>query len=91
MSLPDVLLLILASYLGLGLLFSIPFLIVGVGKIDPTASKGSWGFRIMILPGSIALWPLLISRWIRGINPPPEEKTAHRLLAKRSTESGKTR
>ena len=76
-------LLILAGvYLICGLVFSIPFALIGVGKIDPHAAHGSWGFRLLIIPGSILLWPLLSLRWVKGIHEPPEERTAHRLSAK---------
>jgi hypothetical protein len=68
-------------YLLCGIIFAVPFVIVGVGKIDPHAAHGTWGFRILILPGITLLWPLLARRWSRGIHEPPEEKSAHRLNA----------
>jgi len=69
-------------YLLCGFIFAIPFVLIGVGKIDPHAAHGSWGFRILIFPGSTLLWPLLAKRWIQGIHQPPEERNAHRLNAK---------
>jgi hypothetical protein len=78
-----VFLMLLAIYLLLGLVFSIPFVIAGVGKIDLHAKHGSWGFRILIIPGSVMLWPLLARRWIRGIHEPPEERNAHRNCSRR--------
>jgi hypothetical protein len=71
-----------ALYLICGLLFAAPFLLVGVGRIDPHAAHGSWGFRILIAPGTVLLWPLLFKRWIRGQRTPPEERNAHRQAAK---------
>lgn len=68
-------------YLIGGFLFAIPFLILGVGRIDPHAAHGSWGFRLLITPGTILLWPLLAARWMRGMKMPPEEKNAHRCAA----------
>lgn len=65
------------SYLGLGLLFAITFVVRGVGQIDPQASHGTWGFRWLILPGCVAFWPLLAARWRRG-SPPPIERNPHR-------------
>ncbi len=74
-----ILLLLAGLYLLCGFMFAIPFVLVGVAKIDPHAAHGSWGFRILILPGTTLLWPLLAKRWISGVHEPPEEKNAHRL------------
>ena len=71
----------LGIYMACGLLFAIAFSLVGVKKIDPHASHGSWGFRLLIVPGTMALWPLLLRRWTSGSTGPPEESTAHRYLA----------
>ncbi|HXV75474.1 MAG TPA: hypothetical protein VD788_04080 [Candidatus Polarisedimenticolaceae bacterium] len=73
----------LALYFGAGVLFAIPFVIRGVDRIDEVARHSGWGFRLMILPGSIALWPILLRRWIGGAQP-GEESNAHRLAARKS-------
>ncbi|MBZ0115338.1 MAG: hypothetical protein K8J08_22985 [Thermoanaerobaculia bacterium] len=70
------LLLLIALYATLGLCFGLPFVWRGVGRIDPQAEQGSWGFRWMILPGVVALWPLLAWRWWHR-RPPPTAWTAH--------------
>lgn len=74
----------LSVYAALGVAFAIPFVIWGVKRIDPAAREGTWGFRLLILPGCAALWPLLLRRVVGGL-PPPEERTAHRLRASQST------
>jgi len=79
-----VLLIALGIYLACGLAVAIPFVFFGVGKIDPQAAHGSRGFRLLIIPGTMAFWPLLLGRWIRGVKEPPEESNAHRLAARRS-------
>ena len=57
---------ILAAYAATGLLFDAAFLTAGISRVDP-ASKGSGiGFRLIILPGVAALWPVLLTRWIQG-------------------------
>ena len=73
----------LGIYAGLGLLFAVAFVIRGAARIDPAAVGGSWGFRLAILPGVVALWPLLARRWAGGM-PPPEERNAHRVAGRRS-------
>ena len=74
----------LGLYLTVGLLFGIPFVWRGVHRIDPAAPGSTWGFRLIILPGVVALWPLLALRWLRG-KPPAEERNAHRRAARRGT------
>jgi membrane protein implicated in regulation of membrane protease activity len=69
-------------YVICGLLFAVPFVLLGVKKIDQHAAHGSWGFRFLIFPGVVALWPLLLRRWLKGISEPPEERNAHREAAK---------
>jgi len=76
------LLIFLGVYLVCGLVFALPFAFFGVGKIDPHAAHGSWGFRLLIIPGTIALWPQLLRRWARGKKEPPEECNAHRRAAR---------
>lgn len=76
-------LILLAVYLLCGCVFAVPFSWVGVGKIDPHAIKGSWGFRLLIIPGTIMLWPLLARRWFAGVHEPPEENNAHRCAARK--------
>ncbi len=56
-------LLLLAVYLGLGALFAVPFVARGVAAVDANAQGAGWGFRALIFPGVVALWPLLALRW----------------------------
>ena len=68
-------------YLAVGLLVGIAFAFVGAKKIDPNAADGSIGFRLIIIPGAILLWPLVLKRWLGGQTSPPVEQTAHDLAA----------
>lgn len=79
-----VILIALGIYLAVGLLFAIPFALIGVERIDPHAAHGSWGFRLLIIPGTTALWPLLLKRWMKGAKEPPEECNGHRRAARAS-------
>lgn len=55
---------LLGVYGLIGLLFALPFVLRGAGQIDEAARQGSWGFRLLILPGVIALWPRLAIKWL---------------------------
>lgn len=69
---------LLAGYWLAGVIFAIPFIFIGVGKVDSHARRGSWGFRLLIFPGVTALWPLLAWRWFTKVSNPPRECNAHR-------------
>lgn len=69
-------------YLASGFLFSILFALVGVNRVDSHAAHGSWGFRLLIVPGTMVFWPLLLKRWASGVTEAPEEHNAHRCLAR---------
>ena len=51
------------GYLLVGLLFGIWFAARGAGRLDFAATTGSAGFRLLILPGGVLLWPLLLPRF----------------------------
>jgi hypothetical protein len=55
-------LIVLAIYLGLGVIVAVPLVVSGIGRIDPAAKKAPWTFRILVLPGAIAMWPFLLRR-----------------------------
>jgi hypothetical protein len=55
---------LLVVYAMAGLLFAIAFVSVGVRRVDPVATGAGLAFRLIILPGVAALWPLLLRRWI---------------------------
>ncbi len=65
-------------YFGIGFLFAVAFVTVGVKRVDPNASGSGIGFRLLILPGSAAFWPLFLQRWIREDRDVPEERNPHR-------------
>ncbi len=69
---------VLGVYAGLGIVFAIPFVVKGAGRVDGSAREGTWGFRVLIFPGAVALWPLLAKRWASGLEEPPGERNPHR-------------
>jgi len=81
----SVILAIAGVYAGIGFVFAIAFVAKGVEQIDHNARGTSFGFRLLILPGSVAFWPMLLRRWISRASP-PQERNAHRDAAERVTE-----
>jgi hypothetical protein len=61
-----------------GLLFALPFVMVGVKRVDSQAIGSSVGFRFLVFPGSVAFWPFLLRSWIISNGEPPEERNPHR-------------
>jgi hypothetical protein len=74
---------LLGLYAILGFLFGLAFVSRGVERLDPGARGATLGFRLIILPAAIALWPLLARRWSSGASAPPIESNAHRRAAAR--------
>jgi len=62
----ELILIALACYLLVGFGFAWAFVIKGVRAIDEVASSGSLGFRLIIFPASMMLWPILLRKWRRA-------------------------
>jgi hypothetical protein len=56
-----------AAYMGCGLLFGLVFIAWGVGRVDGAARGAPVGFRLLILPGVVACWPMLLVRWLQAL------------------------
>jgi hypothetical protein len=65
MSGAELVLLAAGGYLLAGFPFGLAFVTVGVARFDPAARGTSAAFRLLILPGSVALWPVLAAKWAR--------------------------
>lgn len=59
-------LLIFGIYLAVGLLFGIFFAWKGVKLLDPVADDSSFTFRLLVIPGATALWPVLLIKLLKG-------------------------
>jgi hypothetical protein len=66
------------AYVALGITFALVFVSLLAPRMDEQAVGTGVGFRLLILPGVAALWPLFFWRWIRGVTAPPVEKNPHR-------------
>jgi hypothetical protein len=74
--------LLAAAYGAVGLVFALAFCALGVSRLDANARGATLGFRVLIVPGAAAFWPLLLRRWLRGEMTAPVERNAHRRAAR---------
>lgn len=63
----------LGLYGAIGLVFSILFVSLGLGRVDPNAKATSWAVKLILIPASIALWPVLAVKWLGAAFRPAEE------------------
>jgi len=71
----------LEAYVAIGIVFALPFVCLGVQHVDNEARGSGVGFRLLILPGVVACWPMFLYRWTRGVVEPPIERNRHRDTA----------
>lgn len=51
-------------YLLCGFVFALVFIFIGLNKVDEGAHGSSVGFKIIIIPGTMIFWPILLKKWI---------------------------
>ncbi len=61
-----ILLFIVGLYVAVGLLVGIAFVLRGVNRVDPAAGDSPVVFRVVILPGCVGLWPVVLGMWINA-------------------------
>ena len=55
-----------ALYVAVGFVFALAFLTAGVTRALPEPIPVSAGARILFIPASIVLWPLVLVRWLKA-------------------------
>jgi hypothetical protein len=53
-----------ALYLAVGVVIGAAFVVAGISRVMPHAGPVTAGARILILPGCVLLWPVVLRRWI---------------------------
>jgi hypothetical protein len=61
-----VVLLALALYTAMGVAIAAAFLVFGVTRVLPEPLPVTLGARIMLFPGTVALWPYVLIRWLKS-------------------------
>ena len=64
-SIIQVLIYVFSGYLLIGLAFSVLFYMKGLSKIDKNAIGSTLGFKLIIFPGVLMLWPFLLTKWLK--------------------------
>jgi hypothetical protein len=72
-----------AAYAGVGLAFAAYLLARGLARFDAAAARAGWAFKLLIVPGAVALWPLLWRR-VRAGGPAAERNAHDRTVGKAS-------
>jgi hypothetical protein len=56
-----------AAYAAAGLLIGACFVAWGIARVDPAARGAPLLVRMLLLPGTAALWPLMAAKWWRAM------------------------
>jgi hypothetical protein len=67
-----------AVYVSCGIAFALTFVVFGLQRVDHEAHGASWAFRLVIIPGVAAFWPMLLQRCWFGRGEAPQQKDSHR-------------
>ena len=59
----------LALYIAIGIVVGLAFVLFGVTRALPHPTPVSAGARILLMPGSVLLWPLVLHRWLKSRSP----------------------
>jgi len=62
-SIVGIVFLLFGFYLLVGLAFYFIFLSKGMKSMDEATEGVKLGFKLLILPGTLFLWPLLLAKW----------------------------
>lgn len=63
MSVVGFILYVIGVYLLVGLVVGLFFVLGGVRGVDPVAAAAPVRVRMLFLPGSVAVWPIVVWRW----------------------------
>lgn len=66
MTIAEPLLVLMLAYIGVGLAFAVHFVTRLAPRIDESAIGAPLGFKVLIFPGVVALWPVLAFKAARA-------------------------
>jgi len=56
----------LVGYAAAGAVTAVAFVSVGLSRVLPHPMPATLGARILLFPGSVALWPYILIRWFKA-------------------------
>ena len=57
----------LQIYIIIGVIISVLIQIRGLQQIDSSTKGAGFWFRLITFPGMVALWPVMLSSWIKAL------------------------
>jgi len=58
----------IGGYLFVGLLIGLAFVLKGIRRVDTAADAAPILVRLLFLPGSVAIWPIVVRVWIAKLH-----------------------
>lgn len=65
MQIAQLILIAIGAYAAIGVIFALAFVTRGLGQVDHAAQTAPWMVRLLLFPGSVALWPILARKWAK--------------------------
>lgn len=65
---------LLAIYACIGILIAIPFAFLAAHRILPEPADMTFGARVLIIPGAIIVWPIVLKRWLQSNSSGPSSR-----------------
>ena len=56
---------VVGLYLAIGLVTALAFVAARPGSVLAPPTEVSRGARLLLLPGAVILWPLVLARWLK--------------------------
>ena len=53
-------------YVLIGIVFGIYFVTKGITRLDKEAAGSPWHFRLMVYPGAVLLWSILLIKLVKS-------------------------
>jgi hypothetical protein len=64
--LAEMILTIVGGYFAVGAVVALLFIPFGLRRVDMVAAGGPLRFKLLIAPGVVVLWPVILALWLGG-------------------------